>query len=134
MLKKYKPYILYVLFGILTTVINVTIYNGLYYKLEFSNILSNSIAWIITILTAYITNKIWVFENNEKTALAILKQFLMFVACRVATGALDTLIMYITVDVLLYTAWVFKFISNAIVIVLNYLFSKFVIFARRKRK
>ena len=129
---KYKEQILYLFFGGATTLINILVYNLCYYLLDWSNTLSNAIAWISSVLFAYITNKIFVFESKEHTVPHLLKELSSFALCRVLTGALDILIMYISVDVLHLVAWQFKIISNVIVIICNYIASK-KIFKKEKR-
>ncbi len=75
---------------------------------------------------AYIANKIWVFENREYKFFTVFKEIMSFVLCRVLSGALEVLIMYISVDVLNLIAWQFKIISTIIVIICNYVASKII--------
>ena len=81
-------------------------------------------------LFAYITNKLWVFESKTVGFSALLKELSSFVGCRLATGVLDIVIMYIGVDVFLLSGTLMKLFSNVIVIVLNYLLSKILIFSK----
>jgi len=130
LLKKYKAPILYVFFGGVTTVINIVTYYICYELLEMGNDLSNVISWIITVTVAYVTNRIWVFESKGHGLKAILYEVSTFFACRIATGVLDFVIMHIGVDVMYGPAVVLKIISNILVIVLNYVASKLIIFKR----
>ena len=127
----YKLQILYLIFGIGTTLINITLYNLCYYQFLFSNFLSNMISWLISVLFAYVSNKIWVFENKEFRYSVILKELSSFMLCRVLTGALDVLIMFVSVDVFEMAAWLFKILSNIIVIICNFIASK-IIFAKEE--
>ena len=127
---KYKTQILYLIFGIATTLINIILYNLCYYQFSLSNVLSNVISWTVSVLVAYTTNKIWVFLNKDFRCYVILKEITAFILCRVLTGALDVLIMYVSVDVLKMVAWQFKIISNIIVIICNFIASK-IIFAKK---
>lgn len=131
-LKRYKMPILYLVFGVLTTIINIASYHIFYNVLHFSNTLSNVISWLLSVTFAYITNKIWVFESTDKGIKAIFREVISFFSCRLATGVLDILIMYISVDILSYPALPFKVISNVVVIILNYVMSKLIIFKKQK--
>lgn len=127
--KRYKMPILYLIFGGLTTLINVVIYFICYDISGLSNVLSNIIAWIIAVIFAFITNKIYVFESKSKS---IFYELTTFLACRLGTGLLDLGIMYFTVDILKWNGLLMKIISNIIVIVLNFVFSKLIIFKKSK--
>ena len=128
--KKYKAPILYLFFGGVTTVINIAVYYILYYAVGVSNDLSNIISWIITVTVAYITNKLWVFESRDTGTKTLLREITSFFGCRAATGVMDLAIMHIGVDMLSYPAFLLKIISNIIVIILNYVASKLIIFKK----
>ena len=131
-LKKNREAILYLLFGGFTTLINILSYSLLYYAVGFSNTLSNIFAWIVSVVFAYITNKLFVFENKSFAFPKIFVELFSFFSCRLLTGILDLGIMFLFVDVLLMNALLIKVISNVVVIILNYVASKFLIFKRRK--
>ena len=131
LLKKYKSAILYLVFGGLTTLINIVAYSLLYYIADMSNSLSNVLAWIVSVLFAFITNKLFVFENKGFALTNFLFEIATFFLCRFATGVLDFVIMYVFVDVLEYHAFLMKILSNIIVIILNYFASKFFVFRKR---
>lgn len=122
-----REIILYVLFGVLTTLINFLSYSLLYYSLKIGNTPSTIIAWAMSVLFAYVTNRLYVFEskNNNK-----FKETAEFFLCRTATGVLDVLIMYVGVDLLLQNGQLIKILSNVLVIVLNYIASKIYIFKK----
>lgn len=65
LMKKYKSFIAYAVFGVFTTIVNIVTYNVCYYKWEFSNTLSNIIAWVLAVTFAYLTNKVWVFDSKS---------------------------------------------------------------------
>ena len=129
---KYKTLILYGIFGVLTTIINFGVYFLLYCTLTVPNTLSNIIAWILAVSFAFVTNKQYVFENKEKEAKSVIAQFMKFISCRLATGLLDLVIMFVCVDLLELNAPLFKFLSNILVIILNYSASKVFIFKSKK--
>ena len=130
-LKRYKSFIMYGVFGVLTTIVNLVAYNLCYYKVELNNTLSNIIAWIFAVAFAYITNKIWVFESKSWNMSVLRREITAFISCRLATGIMDLIIMYVCVDVLGWHAMLMKLLSNILVIILNYVFSKLVIFKKK---
>ena len=89
---------------------------------------STVVAWIIAVLFAYLTNRKWVFHSVAEGFKAIFKEFISFLSCRLATGVVDWVCMFIFVDILLLNDVVIKFIANILVIVLNYVASKLLIF------
>ena len=130
---KYKFIILYGIFGVFTTIINILVYSLLYSVLNFSNVISNIIAWIASLLFAFVTNKIWVFESKNFDFKIFVKELCSFVLCRLTTGILDLGIMFVGVDLLKGPAIILKVISNIIVIVLNYVFSKVFVFKNKSK-
>ena len=128
---KYKFIILYGIFGVLTTVINIGGYGVLYSGLGVSNVISNVIAWVISVLFAFITNKLWVFESKSFNFKLFVKELGSFTVCRVATGVLDLVIMFVGVDLLKGPAIILKIASNIIVIILNYVMSKIFVFKKK---
>ena len=127
---KYKAPVLYVFFGGVTTVVNIGVYWLCYDISGLSNDLSNIISWFFSVLIAYITNKIWVFESKDLRFKFLLLEIVSFFACRIATGVIDLGIMHLAVDMLHYPGVIFKVISNVIVIILNYIASKLLIFRK----
>lgn len=131
---KYKEILMYLIFGVLTTVVNIVSYFLLARILHIDTVVSTVIALILSILFAYITNKIFVFESKTNTAKELLKEIISFFGCRAFTGILDVAFMYITVDVFDLNDMIMKIISNIVVIIVNYIFSKLIIFKKDKRK
>ena len=95
-----------------------------------NNVPSTIIAWVIAVAFAFITNKLWVFDSKKFNARTLMYEVPAFFVCRLATGVLDVAIMYLAVDLLAWHSLTWKLISNVLVIVMNYLASKFVIFNR----
>lgn len=131
LIKKYKFIILYGIFGVLTTAINIGVYSLLYSAFDVSNVVSNVIAWILSVLFAFITNKIWVFESKSLAFKTLLLELGNFIICRLATGVLDLGIMFVGVDLLKGPAIILKVVSNIVVIVLNYVLSKVFVFKKK---
>lgn len=128
MLEKYKSILMYLFFGICTTVINIVTYWMFYISLDFPNVLSTIFSWIISVLFAYITNKLWVFESRSFGKKVLVREIATFFGARFISGIIDLAIMFLFVDVLLFPAMIIKFISNIFVVIFNYVASKVVIF------
>lgn len=127
-IRKYKSIILYIIFGVLTTFINIVVYYICSYILGLDTILSNVIAWILSVLFAYVTNRKWVFESKTIEKKDVFKEITSFFGCRLTTGVVDIVIMYLFVDVCGFSGLITKCFSNIIVIVANYVASKLIIF------
>ena len=117
--------ILYGIFGVLTTVINIFVYWLCTRVFSWPVVISTVIAWVIAFLFAYWSNRKFVFNSKNPD---ILKEFTEFFSCRIATGILDVIIMYIFVDVLGFYDVIIKTASNILVVILNYIASKLFIF------
>ena len=130
LLQRYKSQILYLFFGGCTTLVNVVVYGVCAHMAALSTTLSTAVAWGAAVLFAYLTNRTWVFESKARTAPDILREAWSFLLCRLATGALDLAIMYLCVDRLGLPDIPVKVLSNLLVIVLNYVASKLIIFSK----
>lgn len=130
-LKSYKAVILYLVFGGITTIVNILTYAICFKVLGMENVVANIIAWLFAVIIAYITNKIWVFESKSLDIKKLLYELISFFGCRIITGIVDLIIMYIAVDEMQLNAIVMKIIANIVVIVSNYLASKYLIFKKK---
>ena len=135
--KKYKETILYLVFGGLTTLINIVAFWALNKLLVLSMdkdtalMVSNAAAWVISVLFAFITNKLFVFESKSLKSALLLKELVLFVGARLFSGALDMGIMYLFVTVLSFNEMLIKILSNILVIIINYVLSKLIIFKKK---
>lgn len=125
---KYKSFILYVFFGGCTTLVNIISYAICARCFSMGTVSSNIIAWILAVTFAYITNRTMVFESKANDTTSIIREIISFFSCRLLTGGLDLLIMYVFVDIVGANDLIMKIISNIIVIILNYVASKLLIF------
>lgn len=130
--KKYYDVISYLFFGVCTTVINIAAYAVCAKVFGLNTVISTIIAWFVAVAFAYITNRIWVFRSKNKSKKAIFQEIVAFFVARLATGLLDLAIMYVCVDLFHWSDIVMKVISNIIVIILNYVASKLIIFTKKK--
>ena len=133
-IKKYEGVLLYLIFGVLTTLVNFVVYHICYTKLHLPNLVANTIAWIISVIFAFITNKIWVFKSKSFQLSKLVLEFLTFVTARITTGFLDTAIMFLGVDVLKRNWIIVKVVSGVVVVILNYIFSKLFIFRKKNEE
>ena len=131
LLQKYRSFILYLIFGVATTVINVVVYFKVAHVVNISPVFSTAIAWFFAVLFAYITNRIWVFESQVKGVWDIFIEATSFFGCRLGTGVLDVVVMYIFVEQFMFNDILIKILDNILVIILNYIASKWVIFRKR---
>ena len=133
---KYKEQILYLVFGFATTLINWVTYTVL--LLVFTLTISNAIAWFVAVIFAFVVNKIYVFEQKKSSVPGVIKELLMFFLARAATGVFEILglpfLVHIGLDQEVFgiEGAVAKAIISVIVIIANYLFSKFIIFRKKK--
>lgn len=133
MAKKYKELVLYVLFGVLTTVINFIIYYACVLtfldpndsiELQIANVLS----WTGAVIFAYITNRKYVFESKKKN---IVQEMSKFFGSRISVLFLEMLLMFIFVSMLGFNDKVMKVFVQVIVIASNYALSKWIVFTKK---
>ena len=128
---KYKELFFYGVFGVGATVINIVSYRvlaNIFGKKYF--LIANIIAWILAFIFAFITNKLFVFESKSWEAQIAMKEFVGFLSARLATGILDTVLMWLFVSVISLDDTLSKIIINILVIIINYIASKFFIFKK----
>lgn len=133
LLEKYKSIIRYAFFGVMTTIVNVAVYSLFYEVLSIGNILSTVVSWGLAVAFAFVTNKLFVFESRSWKVKTALKEVTNFILCRVGTGLVEVIMMYVFVDILSYNGTIMKLLTNIIVIILNYVASKLIIFQRSKK-
>ena len=132
LLTSYRSVVMYLIFGVLTTVVNIISFWVFAHPVGLGTVPSNIIAWIISCTFAYLTNRKWVFESTVKDSKGIVREVISFFACRLATLGAETLFMWIFIDILGFNDLIIKVIANFMVIVLNYVASKLIIFTKKK--
>ncbi|SEW32853.1 GtrA family protein [[Clostridium] fimetarium] len=120
----------YLIFGVLTTVINIGVYK-LCRTVHIEYRLSTIIAWIVAVIVAFVTNKIFVFESTNMQPGIILKEAVTFVTSRLVSGLCDFGFMVFAVEIIHMDDFIAKIITNVFVVVINYLFSKLVVFKKK---
>ena len=130
---KYFDIMNYLICGGISTVVNIAVYAICEKTLNWNNVIASTcFAWLIAVIVAYILNKIIVFESKGLTKKELLKEIWSFFIFRILSGVIDIAFMKITVDVLGANDILMKIISNIVVIILNYIFSKVFIFKKKK--
>lgn len=128
---KHRSVITYLVFGGLTTLVNFAVYWPLYHWTQLPAAASNMIAWISAVLFAFFTNKPFVFKSQDWSWKTVCPEFLKFVGCRVVSGAFETLFIGVTVDILSWNGLLMKILISVIVVILNYIASKWLIFRKK---
>ena len=127
-IETYREIISYLFFGVCTTGVNFVIYFACTNLFDINYLVSNALSWMGAVAFAYVTNRIWVFQSKNTGFHAILKEMTTFVGCRLLSGGMDMLIMFVGVDLLGISDGITKLATQVIVVVLNYVFSKILIF------
>ncbi len=122
---KYKEIIMYLIFGVLTTAVNIGVYFISAELLHINYLISNGLAWFLSVLFAYLTNRKYVFESKSQD---VLKEVISFFGSRLATGALDMALMWVFVYFNVVNDVIAKIEVNVIVVIMNYILSKLVVF------
>ena len=125
---KYKEALLYLFFGVLTTLVNIVTYYLFFDLLNVTNVISTVVAQFFAIIFAYVTNKLWVFNSKSWQLKTISFEIFSFFGCRLASAAFDVIFMWVSVDILSLWPILMKVVANVIVVVLNYFASKLLIF------
>ena len=132
LIHKYWDILSYLFFGGLTTVVNYLIYLPCYNLLHLSASVSNVIAWVVAVAFAYLTNKPFVFKSLDWSWKTVGPELAKFVGCRVGSGLLETAIIFLTVDFLLWNGNIWKLVTSVLVVILNYVGSKLLVFRNKK--
>ena len=127
---RYWDVLTYLVFGVLTTVVNYLVYLPVYNLLGVSAAISNMIAWVVAVAFAYLTNKPFVFKSHDWSRKTVLPELTKFVGCRVASGAAETVILFLSVDLFGWNGNLWKLLTSVLVVVLNYFASKFLVFRK----
>lgn len=122
-----KETISYLIFGVLTTIVNLGVYSlggliGLDYRI------SNGTAWIVSVIFAYITNKLFVFESKSWKLNVVMQEFISFVSCRLLSGIFEMAALIGFVELFHFEKFISKVIISFVVVLMNYVFSKLFIF------
>ncbi|MEE0956027.1 MAG: GtrA family protein [Eubacterium sp.] len=126
--KKHKEVLMYLLFGGMAFFLNLFLFTFFTELCKINALVSNAISWVICVLFQYFTNRTWVFDGNVDTREDFWKQMVSFFGGRVFTLIVEEAILAIFITWLGFNAFVVKLIAQVIVIALNYIISKFLVF------
>jgi len=131
MIKQNKEVLLYLIFGVLTTIINIVTYNIFKNLLNIDYMLSTIIAWCFAVIFAYVTNRIYVFNSKNNNKTDIVKEIMLFISVRLSSLVIDIAIMYIGVTILTINDMLIKVFANVVIIIINYIVSKKIVFKNK---
>ena len=134
---KYKSIVAYLFWGVVTTVVNLATFQVLSSGIHWNYEVATVIAWFVSVLVAYFTNKVWVFGSHYTTVSDFISELFRFFFYRALTLVIDIVITFVGISVLGFKdplgKFIVKVIDNVIVVVANYIFSKWLIFNNNKK-
>ncbi len=132
LLKKHKEQILYLIFGVLTTIVNFIVFAVLFNLLSVNYMVSNVVAWVFSVLFAFVTNRNYVFSAGPSDANHIAKELISFSLSRIFTLLVESLMLWTGTSLLSINANITKIIASVVVVILNYILSKYLVFKGNK--
>ena len=129
--RKHYDILVYLIFGVLTTAVNYIVYLPCYNLLHLSSAVSNVIAWAAAVAFAYVTNKPFVFHSHDWSAKTVVPELTKFIGTRLGSGGLETLVLLVFVDMLKGNGNVWKLLTSVLVVALNYIGSKLLVFRKK---
>lgn len=131
LIQKHWDILSYLFFGGLTTVVNYLVYFPLYNWLQLSATISNAVAWVFAVAFAYLTNKPFVFKSFDWSAKTVIPELTKFVGCRIGSGAVETVLLLLCVDWLKWDGNLMKILTSILVVIINYIASKLLVFRKK---
>ena len=125
-----KESLLYIVFGVFTVLINMASFFLFYDILGYNELVANVYSWIFAVAFAFFTNKVYVFESLSRSINEAVLQFIMFISSRLATLFIEEVVLFIFITMLNYSVIIIKVFAQLLVIVLNYILSKKIVFKR----
>lgn len=126
---KYREALLYLFFGGCTTLVNIIAF-FLLRSLNIGTYLSNGVAWFLSVLFAFVTNKLFVFESKSSDLSKSIYELVSFFVFRIISLVFDMAIMYVFIDLFRINEMIAKVFANVFVVIINYVFSKIFIFKK----
>lgn len=134
LIKKYWDILIYLVFGVLTTLVDFLIYFPCYNLLHLPAAVSNVIAAAGAIIFAFLTNKPFVFHSHDWSIKTVGPELFKFVGTRIGSMLIQTGIIFLAVEVIRLDGNVMKIVTAVIVVILNYVGSKLLVFRKRKEE
>jgi len=130
---KYREIIVYLITGGITTVINFAVFFIFTNIFRIHYVASNVIAWAAAVIAAFVMNKLIVFNDGDMSGMTLLKQLSSFVSFRIVSGVMETGLLIVFVEYMKLNENIVKIFVSVLVVVLNYIFSKLVIFRKKEK-
>ncbi len=127
-----SEFFLYAFFGVLTTIINIGLYRFLLF-IDLNYVIANLTTLIVVKITAYIVNKLFVFKSKSDNFIDLMKEFLRYAVTRGITLLVDFFGLIIAVEWFCADEVFTKYLLQIVVVVLNYIFGKFLVFNKNKK-
>ncbi len=131
--KTYRAWVLYVAFGAVTCAVNFGVYYATVHWFGWAIMTGTILAWMLSVLAAYLTNRRWVFGSTKRGPEAIIKEMIVFYGCRALTGVFDWGIMLAFATRPQFNDMLVKVFANIFVIIANFVASKLIIFRENSR-
>ena len=125
--KKHREVLLYLFFGALTTVVSWGSFYLLHYPIGWNEHIANLLSWVAAVLFAFLTNRTWVFSAKG----SFLREMLLFFAARLTTLGVEEVFLLVFTTLLKKEAMPVKIVGNLLVLILNYVFSKLIVFRKK---
>lgn len=129
---RYKEMLLYLFFGGLSFLVSIGTYALFNVNFGINELVANIFSWLITVMFAFLTNRVWVFNSPTKGKIGFIKQMLAFYGGRVVTLVVEEAILFVFITLMNFPSMIIKIIAQIIVIVLNYVISKLVVFNKER--
>ncbi|WKF84757.1 GtrA family protein [Lacticaseibacillus pantheris] len=124
---KYKSIIAYLFWGVVTTVVNIGVFM-IWFKMGGNYQVGTIIAWLLSVLVAFFSNKVWVFNSHYGNFADTFREMISFFGARLATLVFDIFFTWFGISVLKWDALVVKVLDNVVVVIANYVLSKLFVF------
>lgn len=132
LMKRYEELIMYIIVGVCTMIVSLVSYFILANTLRMHYQIANIISWVLAVAFAYVTNKKYVFKSPYISVQETTKELVSFVSSRVASLLAEVLSMFFFVQICQIDDNIVKLMNQVLVTVLNYIFSKFWVFRKKK--
>ena len=133
LLNRYREFILYIIFGGLTTVVSLITFHLFVNIWGMNDLIGNIFSWILTVLFAYVTNKLFVFRSKADGIKGLYKEIISFFSARLLTLGIEEVLLFVGINLLHLNNMIVKLAAQVIVILLNYVLSKLFIFKGKKK-
>ena len=131
LLQKHREIVSYIFWGVMTTAVNYAAYFLLRNVFLVPLVAGNAAAWAVSVLFAYFVNKLFVFRSKDWAWRVAVRELWQMVASRIFSLGLETGILWLFVEKLLLNEFIVKLAANVLVVIVNYVLSKFIIFNKK---